>query len=198
MRTSEPGTNDSVFRGGRGSVGRLLSAAAGSVLLTACAAGGGASSSTAESATPGLLADPLVAQGTATALHVQADRAQDAQIRALIEAARQSARETARTEAAVLAAEAREARAAPAASDSGRPAVPTGAGEEDGSAVAGPSAEVPSADGSSESWEDRIADVLSTEHPRPATEPTVDPEHQEAVEDSATESRKELTCEECS
>ncbi len=198
MRTPEPGTNDSVFRKGRVSVGRLLIAATGSVLLTACAAGGGASSPAAESATPGVFADREVAQDTATALHVQADRAQDAQIRALIEAARQSARETARTEAAVLAAEAREAQAAPAASDSGRHAVPAGAGGEGGTAVAGPSAEVPSADGSSESLEDRIADVLRTEHPRPATEPTVDPEHQEAVEDSATESREELTCEECS
>jgi hypothetical protein len=61
----------------------------------------------------------------------------------------------------------------------------------------GTAAGSPQAGDAGENWEERLAEVLRTEHPRPETEPTVDPEHEEYVEDSQTESRGELTCTGC-
>lgn len=74
----------------------------------------------------------------------------------------------------------------------GQDGTSTGAAARDGSAAGG-SAATGSGSGSGSDMAARIRDALDTPHPRPESTPEVDPEHQQAVEDSFTDPVKELT-----
>ncbi|MCF6523621.1 hypothetical protein [Streptomyces sp. JJ36] len=161
--------------------------AAGAALLPACSAGDGPGAGTTgarevseDTAVPSL----STGGDTVASLRAQADHARNAARRQLLDESRASAREAARAAAADLAAAARsEDASAPGAA---------GVRRDDGGA--GPGA--PSQDSQpSRSMASRLHDTLHTEQPRPETEPTVDPEHRQLVEDSATESTRELVCE---
>jgi hypothetical protein len=130
---------------------------------------------------------PRVAEAVAAQARSQGLAAWEARQAAAFEAAvRRAARDAERAVA--------EARAAQAGSG-----VATAQGNDSASAepgtsgASGTSGSGGSGGSSGRDWGAEIAEALATPHPRPESTPEVDPEHQQAVEDSMTEPVKELT-----